>query len=158
MNTDEAMKYCLENKVDMINCVGGKLLLINRKIFYLYKEKPPYEIKINDSGSNYSSNFDWEPVKEKSLERSITMNDMISKKTWKEFRDSGLLWWVNMILHTFGWAIVVNIDTEANEIIEAYPARVKFRGFDEKSNTEGYIKVSNYIKDNSEQLEKESRE
>ena len=25
--------------------------------------------------------------------------NMIEKKTWKEFRDSGLLWFVNTILH-----------------------------------------------------------
>lgn len=29
---------------------------------------------------------------------------MLTKKTWKEFRESGFLWWINMILHTFGWA------------------------------------------------------
>lgn len=27
---------------------------------------------------------------------------MVNKKSWKEFRDSGMLWWINMILHTFG--------------------------------------------------------
>ena len=37
------------------------------------------------------------------------MDDMIDKKTWQEFKDSGLLWWINMILHTFGWAIVFEI-------------------------------------------------
>lgn len=35
---------------------------------------------------------------------------MVEKKTWNEFRDSGFLWWINMILHTFGWAICINID------------------------------------------------
>ena len=25
---------------------------------------------------------------------------MINKKTWNEFRNSGMLWFVNMILHT----------------------------------------------------------
>ncbi len=56
---------------------------------------------------------------------------MVTKKTWKEFRESGFLWWINMILHTFGWAIVVDID-DNGEITAAYPARVKFRGFDVK--------------------------
>ncbi|MFA5317463.1 MAG: hypothetical protein WC369_08585 [Dehalococcoidales bacterium] len=88
---------------------------------------------------------------------------MVEKKTWKEFRVSGLLWWINMILHTFGWAIVVdfedyNKETDDGIIREVYPARVKFRGFAEKNNTEGYIKVSGYLKENSEQLEKESLE
>lgn len=82
---------------------------------------------------------------------------MVEQKAWKEFRDSGLLWWINTILHTFGWAIVYEIDGEG-EITKAYPARVKFRGFDEKSNTEGYIKVSQYLNKESEQLLKESQE
>jgi len=88
---------------------------------------------------------------------------MVEKKTWKEFRDSGLLWWINMILHTFGWAIVYNFEnynkeTDDGIIKEVYPARVKFRGFTEKNNTEGYQKVSSYLKENVEQLEKESLE
>lgn len=82
---------------------------------------------------------------------------MIEEKTWKDFRESGLFWWMNMILHTFGWAIVVDVN-ENSEITRAYPARVKFRGFDEKSNTEGYIKVSEYMKENVEQLTKEAKE
>lgn len=82
---------------------------------------------------------------------------MITKKTWKEFKDSGLLWWINMILHTFGWAIVFSVE-EDGEIKDIYPARVKFRGFDEKSNTKGYINVSRYMKDNSDELFKESKD
>ncbi len=81
---------------------------------------------------------------------------MVDKKTWEEFRNSGLLWWINMILHTFGWAIVINTN-DKKEIIDAYPARVKFRGFGEKNNTEGYIKVSQFIKDNAMQLFEEAK-
>ena len=80
---------------------------------------------------------------------------MVAKKTWKEFRESGFLWWINMILHTFGWAIVVDID-DNGEITDAYPARVKFRGFGEKNNTEGYIKVSQYMKENISDLLEEA--
>jgi len=29
-----------------------------------------------------------------------------NQEKWKEFRNSGLLWFINTILHTFGWAIV----------------------------------------------------
>lgn len=82
---------------------------------------------------------------------------MTDKKTWNEFRNSGLLWWINMILHTFGWAIVVDIDKE-NNIKEVYPARVKFRGFNEETNTKGYINVSKFLKDNSIELYEESKE
>ncbi|NFT08283.1 hypothetical protein FDF26_14680 [Clostridium botulinum] len=80
---------------------------------------------------------------------------MINKKTWNQFKDSGLLWWTNTLLHTFGWAIVYEFDDNKN-ISNVYPARVKFRGFDEKSNTEGYIKISKYINDNSKELLEES--
>ena len=79
---------------------------------------------------------------------------IIVEKSWKEFRDSGFLWWVNMILHTFGWAITVEM--EDDKVINAYPARVKFRGFGEKNNTEGYIKVSQYMKENVSELLEEA--
>ena len=81
---------------------------------------------------------------------------MIERKTWKEFRDSKLLWFVNTILHTFGWAITIDIDN--GEIVDVYPARVKFRGFSEKINTEGYIGLSEYMKENCDELLKEARE
>lgn len=81
---------------------------------------------------------------------------MVTKISWKEFRDSGMLWWINMILHTFGLAIVYGM--EDGEIKDVYPARIKYRGFDVKNNTEGYIKVSKYINDHSGELLKEAKE
>ena len=79
---------------------------------------------------------------------------MINRKTWEEFRNSGLLWWINQQLHIFGWSIVVVM--EEDKILEAYPARVKFRGFDDNNNTQGYIKVSKYMKENADELLKEA--
>lgn len=81
---------------------------------------------------------------------------MIDKKTWKEFRQCGLLWFINMILHTFGWALVVDID-DNGEITNCYPARVKFRGFDIDTNTKGYIAVSEYLKNNINDLTEEAK-
>lgn len=81
---------------------------------------------------------------------------MVKEKTWDEFRNTGLLWWINAILHTFGWAICM--ETEKGKIIRVFPARVKYRGFDTKNNSEGYIKVSEYMSKNSEELLRESRE
>ena len=80
---------------------------------------------------------------------------MVNKKSWEDFKKSGLLWFINMLLHTFGWAIVYDI--EDKKITNVYPARVKFRGFPEQSNTEGYIKVSQYMKDNIDELLEESK-
>lgn len=84
-------------------------------------------------------------------------NDMITKKSWKDFKETGLLWFINTILHTFGWAICVEVN-DSGTVTNAYPARVKFRGFDEKSNTKGYIKVSKYLQENINELTKEAEE
>jgi len=81
---------------------------------------------------------------------------MIKEKSLKEFRESGLFWLVNNTLHVFGWALVM--DLEDGEYVRMYPARVKFRGFSELINTDGYIKVSKYMKENAEELEKEAKE
>lgn len=83
---------------------------------------------------------------------------MVKEKSWDEFRESGIFWWMNTLLHTFGWAIITEYDKETKEFIRAYPARVQFRGFDENSNTEGYKKLSKFIKENAEELEKEANE
>ena len=56
----------------------------------------------------------------------------------------------------FGWSIVVKQDN--NIIVDVYPARVKYRGFSEKTNTEGYKKVSKYLQENINELVKESDE
>lgn len=81
---------------------------------------------------------------------------MVNKMNWEEFRNTGLLWFINSILHLFGWAIVYEM--EDGLIKEVYPARVKYRGFDEKTNSEGYFKISQYLKSNISELEIEARE
>lgn len=75
---------------------------------------------------------------------------MVCRKTWEEFRETGLLFFINQILHVFGWAITVDIVD--NEIKDAYPARVKFRGFDNKTVDQGYTKVTRFLKDNIDEL------
>lgn len=78
---------------------------------------------------------------------------MIKKKTWAEFRETGLLWLINSILHVFGWAIVVEMGNK--KVIDAYPARVCFRGFSEGINLKGYEKVTHYLKENINDLVKD---
>lgn len=81
---------------------------------------------------------------------------MIDKKDWAEFRNTGLLLFVNQFLHIFGWALVLNIE---NDVIKSvYPARVKFRGFDEKSVSDAHIKLGEYMKENAEILSEETKE
>jgi hypothetical protein len=81
---------------------------------------------------------------------------MVTKKSWDEFRNCGLLWWINQMLHMFGWAICVEM--EDGKVVEAYPARVKFRGFNEDNNTKGYQNVTEYLKNNIDELVKETQE
>lgn len=76
---------------------------------------------------------------------------MVNEKSWGEFRSSGMLWFVNRILHTFGWAIVLSVE-EDGTVSSAYPARVKFRGFDEKTETDGFTKVTRFMCDEAESL------
>ncbi len=78
------------------------------------------------------------------------------KKSWEEFKKTGLLWFTNTILHLFGWAIVISI--EDGKVTEAYPARVNFRGFPENVNTMGYIKVTKYLQENICDLLEEAKD
>jgi hypothetical protein len=83
------------------------------------------------------------------------MKNMVTKKSWKEFRSTGLLLFINQILHVFGWAFVFEIDDSTKEIITVYPARVDFRGFDNNHISEEYKKITNYLKDNIDDLKSE---
>lgn len=47
---------------------------------------------------------------------------MMEKKTWKEFKEAKLLWWVNRLLCLFGWCIVFDMDSNDN-ILDVYPAQ-----------------------------------
>lgn len=84
-------------------------------------------------------------------------SSMVIRKSWNEFRATGLPWFINTVLHAFGWAITFNVDDDGN-IIDAYPSRVKFRGFSEKINSDGYAKVSHYLQDNIDTLVSEADE
>lgn len=73
------------------------------------------------------------------------MNEpMIQPASWKELQDAGLLWWINRTLHLFGWAIVFDVESDGT-IIAVYPARVRFRGFPEADENEGWTKLTHHI-------------
>jgi hypothetical protein len=88
--------------------------------------------------------------------KNIDNSEMVSKKSWENFRETGLLLFINQILHVFGWAVVIEMDK--NKIINCYPARVKFRGFDNKDTGESYIKISEYLKSNIDELLNEAKD
>lgn len=75
---------------------------------------------------------------------------MIEKISWEEFRETGLLWWINMQLHLFGISIIFDIEETKNtefKVNDVYPAKVDYKGFSEKLNDEGYKRLSQYIKE-----------
>ena len=79
---------------------------------------------------------------------------MVEEKSWEEFQSTGLLLIVNQILHIFGWAIV--FEQDADDRLRVYPARVKFRGFADKSTRNAYKKLTKWTSENIKDLVKES--
>lgn len=75
---------------------------------------------------------------------------VINKKTWKEFQETGLLLFLNQILHVFGWCII--IEYESDIVTNVYPARTRFRGFNNKIVSNSYIKIIKYLSKNINNL------
>lgn len=78
---------------------------------------------------------------------------MLEPRSWEEFRATGLLWFVNRILHLFGWAITFIIENDQVTVKDVFPARCKFRGFEGEQETAGFKQVTEYLKDNIEQID-----
>lgn len=76
----------------------------------------------------------------------------MEKMTWEEFRSTGLLWFINRILHLFGIAIVVNVEENTEKVLDVYPAKVTYRGFTREVEEKGFMSVTEYMKDNGENL------
>ena len=91
----------------------------------------------------------------------VTPKSMIGERGLEEFKESGLLGFINQILHVFGWVIVVSgdYDEHGNLVLNRmYPARTKYRGFSQKKITEIYQNVSKYMMLNAKELYEEAME
>jgi len=76
----------------------------------------------------------------------------MKKKSWEEFRSTGLVLFVNFILHIFGWVLAFEIDKD-EKVLSVFPARCnKFRGFNSDDIEESYKKITEYIYNNSAEL------
>ena len=82
------------------------------------------------------------------------MMSKFAQSQWEEFRKTKLLWFINMILHAFGWVIV--IESNVDGCVEAIPRRSTFRGFSEKTNTKGYLLLQKYLKENINEIYEET--
>lgn len=81
------------------------------------------------------------------IDREFEERKYIKKISGKEFKESGMLWFVNSILHTFGMALTWDSKTDVIE-----PVITKFRGFEEKYNDQGYRALTEYMRDNADAL------
>lgn len=72
------------------------------------------------------------------------ITDNIEPASWDEFRHSGLLFYINTILHFIGWVICIKLD-DSGRVISAYPARTKFRGFSEEDIEAQHKKFANHL-------------
>ena len=65
---------------------------------------------------------------------------------------------VNKLLRVFGWSIVAYADDEVCKIYNIFPVRTAYRGFERSSeDIENYVKISQWMKDNAEELLDEAR-
>lgn len=67
----------------------------------------------------------------------------MEEKTWKDFQEAGLFWWINRTLHLFGWSLVY--EEHDGEILKVYPAKTKWRGFERATEIEGFQKLTAHI-------------
>lgn len=84
------------------------------------------------------------------IERKFENNEFLKEISIEEFQNSGMLWFVNSLLHNFGLCIAYDADEE-----KLFPAITKFRGFDEKNNDLGYKRLATYMVDNAEEFLKD---
>ena len=75
----------------------------------------------------------------------------VELRTWLEFKEQGFLWFINSILHVFGWTIAIEEELLSGEIV-ARVYRTKFRGFPEETNTRGYALIAEYMKNNADAI------
>lgn len=78
---------------------------------------------------------------------------MYKEKDWEEFRESGMLWFINGILMMFGWALLYEHDD--SDYIKVTPVRTSYRGFSPEINAQGYEDVTKYLYDNVDILLKD---
>lgn len=85
------------------------------------------------------------------------MSDLTKKpidpKTWEEFRKTGLFFFINSILHAFGWVLFVKM--EGDKVVECLPGRTSFRGFSEEDQDGEHTKIANYLAEQAVNFPKE---
>ena len=86
--------------------------------------------------------------------RAPSPASMLKAQDWETFRKVGLLWWVNRMLHLFGWALVFEVPDGQPDAppTQVYPAKCKFRGFGEESEDRGFKRLTAHLRDTMPEL------
>jgi len=134
---------------------SSKFLNKNKKIVTIY---PSFERYFGGSTKFKSLYNKIANTPDKINQNELIDHSVNSKEKWKEFKNTGLLWFINTILHLFGYAIKYKVDKETGELLDVFPDRCNYRGFSQESNAKGYINVSKYMKEHAEELLKEAKE
>lgn len=95
-------------------------------------------------------------VNKQGKQQECPATENYTKETWSEFRRNGLLVFVNLFLHIFGWCICFGTDDSGN-ITTVYPARTRYRGFSEASIGAAYVNLSEFMSKNHKALLDEAR-
>jgi len=76
------------------------------------------------------------------------MSDTINEKSLEEFKKTGLLWFVNRILHLFGWVLVLECE-DNGRFTRLYPVHTTFSGSTKEFENNGFKKLVEYLQDSS---------
>lgn len=83
------------------------------------------------------------------------MSRKVVPSTWKEFMDSGLLWWVNRSLHLFGWSICL-VEEDDGSSSSAYPAKTPWRGFNHELEEGRFHDLTRHLQEEMPRLVQET--
>lgn len=70
----------------------------------------------------------------------------MKKQSWEDFRLAGLLWYVNRILHVFGWTIVLEVNDD-DTIADAWPSRTRWKGFSPELDAVNFDRMRQTMRD-----------
>lgn len=68
----------------------------------------------------------------------------IEKRSWEEFHQTRLLWWINRTLRLFGWSIVLVVQDE--KVVDVYPAKTNATSFPEDFEKTAFKELQEYIR------------
>ena len=68
---------------------------------------------------------------------------MKHKEAWLKFKNCGLLWLVNGLLHHMGY--VIGFEYEDDELVGVYPVQSKYTGFTEQVERNGRLDLGEHL-------------